>query len=733
MKYSFVSISVLFIVCFLIIMAGFLFSSPLAEESTYDFIKNARSALWVNQPLPRGETPTKSKIRFRDMNNDKKGFVRYVNNAVLENGKEYQKSVLHTHPEWKSGGMLIGYYHDVKVPANGRFSAAVGFLKEAEASDGVIFQVYVYDMQAGGGERLINHRAEYDGKLDEISADLKNYAGKSVRFELRVSAGPSSSQDWAVWQKAELTAVPVLNGAVLGKTMQTGMKSRPQKKQQQMVINPGLLQKITMKPFEVRPLGTPPPKHSIASLGPVAVEEPIALSEHIYQDTQKKNQYYFLPREINLIRGKQPGSYKINAVWTSDKKIKATFFLSADINSSDVKILEEAVRQKYGGQAELLPLPYEEAQIIDMEGWADWEMGEIRIPSFGSLEAEMPINVTMTPESMAELKPLLEQEGLTAGMHIKSDAVEKEIPIKIGLRHFVGSYYSPAEEVNYSFNSQDSTLTIHDIRNYSDFPLRINQIALRFDFESGEEIYRGLYSDAEVVIPPGDEGEVTFPFSPKPLLLAEMEKITGETTETQEEKSLLDTAFDIFKEKAEEKIKEEAEKQAGIEIPGDPSDEKTAIDPGVNQFFKKYIKSYWMEVSPDFTCQECLDRIWSKVEVVSYIERMRKINVEVLENVFEPSSYDTPIPIVKVHVAIKSPYLSPQPKVGLMGSVDLTPGQPEVPVTVYLPASAEPLEFQYKIKAVLETGESAESEGWETVTDSLDLTIGTFHIEQLFQ
>lgn len=732
MNYSIISKSYFFIFCFLILIAGFLFSSPSAENGPFDFIKNARSALWVNQPLPRGETPTTSKIRFRDMNNDKKGFVRYVNNAVLENGKTYQKSVLHTHPEWKSGGMLIGYYHNVNVPANARFSAKVGFLKDAEATDGVTFQVYVYDMQAGGGERLISHQAEYDGKLDEISADLKNYAGKTVRFELRLLAGPSSSQDWAVWQKADVTAVPVISGVAAGKVMKPGLKSRPQK-QQQMVINPGLLQKITMKPFKVRPLDTPPPQHSITSLGPVAVEEPIALSEHIYQDNQKKNQYYFLPREINLIRGKNPGSYKINAVWTSDKKIKTTFFLSADINSFDVKILEEAVREKYGSQAELYPLPYEEAQIIDMEGWNDWEMGDIRIPSFGSLEAEMPINVTMTPESMAELKPLLEQEGLTAGMHIKSDTVEKEIPIKIGLRHFVGSYYSPVDDVNFSFNSQDSTLTIHDIRNYSDFPLKINQVALRFDFGDGEEIYRGLHRDAEVVIPPGKGGAVTFSFAPKPLLLAEMEKITGETTDTPEEKSLLDSAVELLKEKAEEKIKEEAEKRAGIDIPDETTEAETEIDPGVNQFFKKYIKSYWMEVSPDFTCQECLDQIWGQVEVVSYIERMRKINVEVLENVFDPSSYDTPIPVVKVHIEIKSPYLSPQPKAGLMGAVDLTSDQPAVPVTVYLPPSGEPLEFQYKIKAVLETGESAESSGWESVTDSLDLTLGTFHIEQLFQ
>lgn len=714
------------VMCICVLAAGVHLPGQVASNEAYNFIKNARSATWVNQPLPLNAVPTQTKIIFNDRKNDKKGFVRYLNNAVLEDGQKYALSVLQTHPEWKNGGVIIGYYPNVDIPANAKFSAKVGFLRGASASDGVIFEVSVYDIAARGGRRLIRHQAKHDGKLDEISADLKSYAGKKLRIELKVYAGNSSAQDWAVWQKASIVTMPLLATAKVSTAIKTTSKARAQV-QKKPTIKPGMLQK--MPTLTLRPIGTPPPKHDVTYLGPVEVEEPIALSEHIYRDNKNRAVYYFLPREINMIRGRDAGSYKINAVWTQDKKIKATFFLSADINPSDVKILEEAVKKKYGRSAVLRPLPYDEAEIIDMEGWGDWEIEDIRLPSFGSLEGEMPINVTMTPESMAELKPLLEKEGLTAGMHIKSAAVEREIPIKVGLRYFVGSFHSPLEEVNFAFNNKDSTLTIHNVKNFSDFPLKVDNVNLRFNFANKDETYRALRCDPEVIIPPGEEAAVTVQLAPQPLLKEELKKVTGEPVAKPKKKSLLDAALDIVKEKAGEKVKEEVKERAGIDIP----ETEAYIDPEVNQFFKNSLRSYWLEVSPDFDCQECLDNIWSKVEVVSYIERMRKINVEVLDNVFDPSQYETSLQIEKVHVEIKSPYLSPQPKEGLITSMDLTKDKMMDAVLVYLPISGEPLEFSFKIKAITETGESRESFDWELVTDSLDLTIGVFQISELFK
>ncbi len=732
MKTSLLSNKTLFLFLFIGIIL-FAFSMHLAGQvsgnEVYNFIRVAGTATWVNKPLPLGTIPTVTKLNFNDRNNDKKGFVRYVNNAVLEDGQKYPRSVLQTHPEWKNGGLVIGYFHDVDIPANAKFSAKVGFLQGAKASDGATFEVSVYNIATKRGQRLIQYHAKYDGKLDEITADLKPYAGQKLRIELRVNAGSSSAQDWAVWQQAGVVATPMLATAKVRAPIKTTAKAQVQT-QKTAVVKPGTLKLMKMSPLVVRPIGAPPPKYDVTDLGPVAVEEPIALSEHIYRDNKNRGVFYFLPKEINLIKGRDLGSYRINAVWTQDRKIKATFFLSADIDPDDVRILEEAVKKKYGSPSVLRPLPYNEANIIDMEGWGDWQIEDIRFPSFGSLEGEMPINITMTPESMAELKPLMEKEGLTAGMHIKSAAVEKEIPIKVGLRYFVGSFHSPLEEVNFSFNNKDSTFSIHNVKNFSDFPLKVENVNLRFSFANKNEVYRALKCDPEVIIPPGEEGTITVQLPPQPLLKAELRNVLGEAVKKPKKKSLLDQALGVLKEEVEEKVKKEAKDRVGIDVP----ETEAYIDPEVNQFFKNSLKSYWLEVSPDFDNQESLDNIWGKIEAVSYIERMRKINIEVLENVFDPSQYETSLQIEKVHVEIKSPYLSPQPKEGLIDSVDLTKENPLGTVLVYLPLSdQEPLEFSYKIKAITKTGESAESVEWEFVSDSLDLTLGVFHISNLFK
>jgi hypothetical protein len=298
------------------------------------------------------------------------------------------------------------------------------------------------------------------------------------------------------------------------------------------------------------------------------------------------------------------------------------------------------------------------------------------------------------------------------------------------LRYFAGRFHSPLDEVNFSFNNKDSTFTIHNVKNYSDFPLKIDNVNLRFQFQRGSEIYRALRCDPEVIIPPGEEAAIKVLIAPQAILKEELKKTLGEEVKEQKKKSILDQALDIVKEEAEEIVKKKAKEKVGVDIPED----EEYIDPKVNQFFKDNLKSYWLEILPDFDCQECLDVIWENVEVVSYIERMRKINIEVLDNVFDASQYETSIEIEKIHIEIKSPYLSPQPKEGLIASVDLTKDKMQDAILVYLPLSdQEPLEFYYKIKAITKSGESRESMDWEFVSDSLDLTVGVFHVAELFK
>jgi len=89
--------------------------------------------------------------------------------------------------------------------------------------------------------------------------------------------------------------------------------------------------------------------------------------------------------------------------------------------------------------------------------------------------------------------------------------------------------------------------------------------------------------------------------------------------------------------------------------------------------------------------------------------------------------------VEKVRIEIRSPYLSAQGRSGLVTGMDFNKNKLKEQVTVYLPmSSGEQFNFEYKIKAVLKSGEIAESASWETVTDSLDLTIGPYHLKNLF-
>jgi len=711
------------------ILAGFVLGavSSLSSAVVYDFVQKAPEARWARAITALGALP------WNGSDGDSRGFARHLANVPLEDGMSFA-IVLETHPEWKKAGMILGTYTNVQIPANAKFTALVGFLKGATATDGVTFEVHVFDPTTGAIRLIAAKAARADGVLDELSADLGAYAGKTVTFRLQVAAGETARQDWAVWASAAVTqilAVSRLSTPALGSTpaAKTAVMAQPQGG---MTVKPKLelaaFNKVALRPIPLTPAGSAPPKHAIEDAGPLAIEEPLTLLNRVYKDNVKPNTYYFLPREINLIREKATGDYRVSAVWTQDQKIRTTLTLQANIDPSDVKVMEEALKASKGTSAVLKSMPYDEANIIDMKGWEDWQIENIRIPTFGSLETELPVSIAMTPETLAQLKPLLEKEGLTAGMRIKTGEVEREIPIKVGLKYFTGRWYSPLEELSFSYDEQATLVTLHDVRNLSDFPLKIANVSLRFKLPNGEEVYKSLKCQPEVVIPPGEARIIQAQLVLRGQLLAEFRKVYPTAPPPAKKKnSLFDKALGLLEDEAEKRL--EKDKTAAK-----LTEKSVSVDPKMDAFFKTYARSFWMEAAPDFDCQECLDKIWGNIEVVSYIERMRKVNVEVLANVFDPSAYETPLEVEKLHVEIRSPYLSAQAKEGLMAAIDLSKDKLKDLVVVYLPlATQEQLTFEYKIKAVLKNGESAESAEWEKVVDSLDLTLGAFHVKKVFQ
>ncbi len=696
----------------------------LSAAVVADLVAKAPEAKWYRTLSPAGELP------WNAADSDNRGFARHLANAALENGKTFAL-VLETHPEWKSGGAIYGVYANIQVPARARFSALVGFLKGATATDGATFQVYAFDQATGAQLLLASKAAKADGVLDELAADLGPFAGKTLTFRLQVGAGPTATQDWAVWASAAITAdaAPTMArpaAAVAAKT--AGAVNLPA--QQPSLAGVQKFQPAVIKRIPLTPVGTAPAKHKIEDVGPLPIEEPLTLLNRVYKDNEKPNTFYYLPREINLVREQASGDYRVSAVWTQDQKIRTTLTLQANIDPGDVKVMEEALRASKGSSAALKSMPYDEANIIDMKGWEDWQIEDIRIPTFGSLETELPVGIAMTPETLAQLKPLLEKDGLTAGMRIKTGEVEREIPIRVGLKYFTGRWYSPLDELGFSYDEAASLLTLHNVRNLSDFPLKIANVSLRFRLPNGEEVYKSLACQPEVTIPPGESCDVQARLALRGLLLAEYRRVYPTAPPPAKKKNpLLEKALGALKDEVEKRL----DKDKGPEAA--PGAAKSApADPKMDAFFKTYARSYWLEAAPDFDCQACLDSIWGSIEVVSYIERMRKVNVEALANVFDPSAFESPREVEKLHLEIRSPYLSAQAKEGLLAAVDLTKDKLKEAVTVYLPlANQETFSFEYKIKAVLKSGESAESAEWEKVVDSLDLTLGTFHVNKIFQ
>jgi hypothetical protein len=694
-------------------------ASSMSAAVVYDFVQKAPEAKWARSLSAPGELP------WGGPDNDSRGFVRHLANVPLENGKSFAL-VLETHPEWKKGGMIYGTYSNVQIPANAKFTALVGFLKDATATDGVTFEVYVFDQSTAAIRLIAAKAARADGLLDEISADLGAYAGKTVTFRLQVAAGETARQDWAVWATAAVTQEVNLQIQKVAALQPTAAAKLPA--QQPSLAGIQRFQPAVIKRIPLTPVGTLPAKHKIEDVGPLPIEEPLTLLNRIYKDNEHPNTYYYLPREINLIRDTATGGYRVSAVWTQDQKIRTTLTLQANIDPADVKVLEESMKAVKGSSAILKSMPYDEANIIDMKGWEDWQIGDIRIPTFGSLETELPISIAMTPETLAQLKPLLEKEGLTAGMRIKTGEVEREIPIKVGLKYFTGRWYSPLEELGFSYDERASLLTLHHVRNLSDFPLKVANVSLRFRLPNREEVYKSLACRPEVTIPPGESRDVQAQFVLRDQLLVEYRKMFPTAPPPPKKKNpLIEKAMGLLKDELEKKLDKD-------KPTAPPAEQSVPADPKMDGFFKTYARGYWLEAAPDFECQACLDKIWGSIEVVSYIERMRKVNVEALANVFDPTAYETPLEVAKLHVEIRSPFLSAQAKDGLMAAVDLNKDKLKDLVVVYLPlATQTQLWFEYKVKAVLKNGETAESAEWEKVVDSLDLTLGTFHLKKLFQ
>ncbi len=176
------------------IMLLVMFATVASSQTIFDFVSEAHRAQWFNDKGMR--------LPFPGSKDDNRGFALILPKAVLEDGRSYT-NVLETHPHWQPKGTIEGRY-SLTVPKDAEFQAKVGFLQGAIATDGVTFEVLWQ-----GRILLLQHKA-YDQSLKEIKIDLNSYAGQRGEMVLRVNAGASAGQDWAVWVEPRIARKTVV-------------------------------------------------------------------------------------------------------------------------------------------------------------------------------------------------------------------------------------------------------------------------------------------------------------------------------------------------------------------------------------------------------------------------------------------------------------------------------------------------------------------------------------------
>ena len=176
------------------------------NEDNNTKIVNYGVQVWVNyvDKAPQASWGSGAgSLSFGGSTSDNEGFATYRNNIVLEDGHTYSK-VLETHPQWVNDGYIYGWYPSMTIPFATKFSAKVGFIKGASGTDGVTYRVLFWEQGKLFPSTLGTVNATYNSKLDTINISLFDKAGKKGRIGLSVSAGGSSSKDWAIWSSAKM-------------------------------------------------------------------------------------------------------------------------------------------------------------------------------------------------------------------------------------------------------------------------------------------------------------------------------------------------------------------------------------------------------------------------------------------------------------------------------------------------------------------------------------------------
>ncbi len=134
-------------------------------------------------------------LPFPGQEDDLGSFACFRLDALLEDDKVYSKVIL-THPQWRGDiGLIVGILKIENLPEKATFRTSMGFLKEANQTDGAEFRVFV-DKDPSF---YASERCEFDGRLDDLTLDLGRYSGQDVDLVLQVRFLNTAAPNLAAW------------------------------------------------------------------------------------------------------------------------------------------------------------------------------------------------------------------------------------------------------------------------------------------------------------------------------------------------------------------------------------------------------------------------------------------------------------------------------------------------------------------------------------------------------
>jgi hypothetical protein len=157
--------------------------------TVYDFAENycASGVVWTSGA---GTLPCPGS------SGDSAGFVRKIDNPVLENDYVDDEPGLQVHPQMVNDGWIRGTFPEISVTDGVSFYALIGCYGTSDCD--VRFKLN-YKINGGAEQTLATWREVQDDKMNRVEIDLEDLAGEDVQFILLVEANGSSSNDLALW------------------------------------------------------------------------------------------------------------------------------------------------------------------------------------------------------------------------------------------------------------------------------------------------------------------------------------------------------------------------------------------------------------------------------------------------------------------------------------------------------------------------------------------------------